>query len=78
MTSNSISSNKATFLSNKVMPNPSADKIAIASPIDSPRVQRYQSVNEYKKYSEAIDRQLDVIRTIQEASSTSKASQTRN
>ena len=46
--------------------------------MESPRNQRYQSVNEYVRYSEAIDKQLEVIRAVEEASATSKASQARN
>lgn len=55
---------KATFIGLKSA-SPGIDKNGVgSSPMESPRNQRYQSVNEFKLYSEAIDKHLEQIRQI--------------
>ena len=70
--------NKATFIGGKINSAGAKEANKDGSPLESPRNLRYQSVNEFEQFSDGIDRHLEQIRAIQEASASSKASQARN
>lgn len=61
-------------MANKPVNTPNSGNGTNPMPLESPRNQKYQQTNEFDIYSTLVDKQLNAIKTIQEASATNKAS----